>query len=814
MIEIFIHRAEILSPTGNGAELRKQQKEMQLQIKSDRAPGGPGMFRGIFSTGILYGFLDPEDGLVRCPRCMWEVHGGRCENPQCGVRVRVHGEEEDFSDEDESGDSTEAGSEPETDNGIDIDAPGRWPESIVGEDEEWEDDDGSEDVDDVTNRQRQRGFANPFYNIPALQERVAHRRRQRELSMHTSEEEDEDSDGTVGSLADFIDDDSPQTRRRIPGRNGPWALSSSPAEASSPVRPVAAARRQNARPIIIDDDDDDEEDNQSSFSEASSRPAGGTRRSNRYQNSRHVSLSSDCDDDEMESNGYQALLGSQTDHTATEDEDDGFSSPPIRPMGARRNMIARPGSVFSVPEEDDEDGFGDADESEDQDGDITMGESDQRRNVGSAQPTRRNVGSAQPTRRNAGSSRNQPIELDSASESEVALSPRRRRRANGQASARHNNNYYSNHQRSTSGGGSRNRTRMSSMELDPSILGLLAQHGQQLRDTQYNALGRNSSASPARSLTPVQRTGSGRRSSNGSRGSTPLSPLRGVLGSPAPFSPLQSPQQTTPQRQLPSVIPATQSPAQITPGTNNPWTQRGYTLSPRLGHGPGASIFSQLQHPRRTASPFSTGARVRSRNSTRQLRGGSESRNSHRGNSTPTSPPQSFVGGTSNAGLQGRPQIQQLQQHHQLQQQQLQQIPQQQPSPQQLGQRQSISPQQIGQRPGGSPQQAGGARPGTSPRRLTVEDIRARGEQLRQQQLRMIHGGGTLRTPGETNSSSGSPVGGGENRTTPPANGVGGVDIRRGNRLGALIGGGPADQRGGGPMLVIGSDDGTPQYGG
>jgi hypothetical protein len=164
--------------------------------------------------------------------------------------------------------------------------------------------------------------------------------------------------------------------------------------------------------------------------------------------------------------------------------------------------------------------------------------------------------------------------------------------------------------------------------------------------------------------------------------------------------------------------------------------------------------------------------------------------------------------------LQGRPQIQQLQQHHQLQLQQLQQIPQQQPSPQQLGQRQSISPQQIGQRPGGSPQQAGGARPGTSPRRLTVEDIRARGEQLRQQQLRMIHGGGTLRTPGETNSSSGSPVGGGENRTTPPANGVGGVDIRRGNRLGALIGGGPADQRGGGPMLVIGSDDGTPQYGG
>ncbi|KAF8544793.1 hypothetical protein BDD12DRAFT_440267 [Trichophaea hybrida] len=818
MIETFVNRAEIMSPQGSGAELRAQQKEIMQQLKKDRSPGGPGLFRGIFKSQVLYGIRDPEDGVVRCPTCMWEVHGGRCENPQCGARVREARDGEDLlsDDESESGSSTQEGSERGIDN--DMDLPVRWPESVVGEEDDWEDavdDDDEFDIDDVSVRRRER-FPGHYGN------RGTHQRRN---GRYDSEEEvsEADTEGTVGSLADFVDDDSPQqSRRRM---SGPWALTSSPANTSSPIRPIGAARRQNARPIVIEDDDED--DNQSSFSEASSRPDANTRyttRSARYQNSRHVSLSSDYDDDEqslLESNGYQALLGNQTDHTATEDEEDEFSSPPIRRMEGRSNMIGRPGSVFSVPEEDDEDD--DEDESEDQDGDIRMGGSDQRRVTGN---TNTNAGGRQPIRRAVSGSRNQPIELDSASESEVAIGRRRTtRRAPFQTSTR--SNYFSNHQRNPSGGARANRNNRLSMEINPDILGLFAQHGQQLRETQYNSLGRNSSSvSPARSLTPVQRNMPSRRSSAGSRGTTPL---RGMLSSPPPFSPLQSPELAS-HRQAPFVINGTSSPAQITP-SNNPWASpRSISLSPRLGGLSAAQnwgILSHFHNPQRTASPM--GVRVRSRASSNRLRG-SGSRIGLRSNSaTPSSPlTSSFTGGTSIAGLVGRapptpqqqhrpqfqPQTPQQQQNQRPQpqpqtpQQQQQQRPQppQPPQPPQQQQRQQQQQQQQRQQPTA---QQGGGRPGGSPRVLTAEDIRARGEQIRQNQLRMINGGGPLQQ-----SRGGSNVGGGS-QSTEGLNGapssIGGVglspDVRRGNRLGALIGGGPANQRGGGPMLVIGSED-------
>jgi len=805
MIETFVNRAEIMSPQGSGAELRAQQKQIMQQLKNDRSPGGPGLFRGIFKSQILYGIRDPSDGVVRCPVCMWEVHGGRCENPQCGVRVREARDGEDLlsDDESESGSSTQEGSGPEIDN--DMDLPVRWPESVVGEEDDWEDaaddDDGDEfDIDDVSIRRRER-FPSHYGNRDM---------QQRRNGRYDSEEEvsEADTDGTVGSLADFVDDDSPhQSRRRM---GGPWALTSSPANTSSPVRPIGAARRQNARPIVIEDDD---EDNQSSFSEASSRPDANTRyttRSGRYQNNRHVSISSDYDDDEqslLEPNGYQAL-GNQTDHTATEDEEDEFSSPPIRRMGGRSNIIGRPGSVFSVPEEDDED-----DESEDQDGDIQMGGSDQRRTIGN---TSTNTGGRQPIRRTVSGSRNQPIELDSASESEVALGRRRTtRRAPVQTSTR--SNYFSNHQRNTSGGARANRNNRLSMEINPDILGLFAQHGQQLRETQYNALGRNSSSvSPARSLTPVQRHMSGRRSSAGSRGTTPL---RGMLSSPPPFSPLQSPELAS-HRQAPSTIIGTSSPAQMTP-SNNPWASpRSISLSPRLGGlsaGQNWGILSHFHNPQRTASPM--GVRVRSRASSNRLRG-SGSRVGLRSNSaTPSSPlTSSFAGGMSIAGLQGRapPTPQQNQQRPQpqpqtpQQQQQQPQRPQLQPQAPQQQQQQQQQQRQQQQRQQQPTTQQGGARPGGSPRVLTAEDIRARGEQIRQNQLRMINGGGPLQQ-----SRGGSNVGGSSSQSTENGNGTlpstGGVglspDARRGNRLGALIGGGPANQRGGGPMLVIGNDD-------
>lgn len=795
MIEIFVNRAEIMSPA-TGAELRTQKQQNKLQIDRDKAPGGPGLFRGIFSTKVLYGVKDPEDGVIRCPNCNWEVHAGRCENPDCGVRVRQarDGDGYDSEESDGSGSETEEGSEPETDGGIEM--PMRWAESIVGETEDdWEDAvdeedaDGFDDVDDVSSRRRNRNL----YGAA-----VMNRNGTVGPGYDDSEEDDEsDSDGTVGSLRDFVADDSPEVRRpvRRPGTGGPWALPSSSPYASSPARqPIPQARRQNARPVIADDDDDDEE------SSTSSAPA---RRSNRrFQNARHVSLSSDYEDDEQSLLGYQALIGNQTDHTATEDEDDGVSSPPVRAMGGRRNIgqrTAGPGSVFSVPEEDDEDEFADADESEDQDGDITMGDTPPRRitggntATGATRPSTRRPSNGRDqtgTRIQAGSSRNQPIELDSASESEVALSRRRTRRSAPASNGPRNSSYFTNHQRNSSGSGRGNRRATS--EVNPTLMGLFAQHGQQLRETQFNSLGRNSSSvSPARTLTPVQRAMSGRRSSAGSRGSTPL---RAMYSSPPPpFSPMQSPELTSGPSGISPSSPPAQSPTSN--NNNNPWL-RSFSLSPRLGSsgnsGQSWGILSALQNqPQRIASPM--GVRVRSRASNARLRGNG-SRNGYRANSATPSTPHavSFAGGASIAGVMGRAmaqpaqQAQRPQQHvqhqhvqhvqhqhqpHQNQQQQQQQQQQahrqQQPLPQpvpqvqnQQVQQQTSQPPPIQQhtRPQPQPQQrtqqqqqqqggvrlGGGSNSGGSPRVLTAEDIRARGEQIRQNQLRMINGGGPL----------------------------------------------------------------------
>jgi hypothetical protein len=811
MIEIFVNRAEITSPAGNGAEMRKLQTEMKDQCQKDRAPGGPGLFKGIFALqpAPLLGIRDPDDGVLRCPTCTWEVHGGRCENPNCGVRVREARDGDDMSDEDDDDESSDGSS---TEDGSELDipmAPMRWPESVVGEEDDWEDAEDDEDED---------GFDNEDGPMDGHRRNGGQGRRRRVIFDSEEEEEDDDgndTDGTAGSLAEFIDDSSPEAHRR----RGPWALSVSPASqnTSSPVRPVGTSRRHNARPIVIEDDED--EDAESSFSEASSAPTRDRRyasRSGGYE-SGHVSLSSDYEDEEdLEVNGYQALLGNQTDHTATEDEDEDDDMLSPQTTGGRHiGNIMRPNSVFSVPEEDE-------------DGDIRMGGGRLQQNLGN---NNTNGNNRQQNRRTAGGSVQQPIDLDSASESEVPIYGRPRitnnRRSQTQSGSgvqvnpaqtnQTRSGYFSAHQRNASGGNRAAAHRAAnrlSMEINPDIAGLFASHSQQLRETQYNALGRNSSSvSPARSITP--RNTSGRRSGAGSRGTTPL---RGMLSSPPPFSPMQSPdpptpqrqtpqrqtpQRQTPQRQFPSVIPGTSSPAQPTPN-NNPWgSARATSLSPRLASSHShnwSGILSHFHNPQRTASPM--GVRVRSRQSNNRLRGTAGSRASQRANSiTPSSPlAGGFASGATFGSLQERMQqsmqsptrqqplspMAQQQQQQQAQQQQQQQQAQQQALQQQQQIPNRQSPNQPQTRTGGSP-------------RLTVEDIRARGEMILQNQMRMINRGGPLQQNQEQGQQQ-------QQQQQQIQQGGGGVSLR-GDRLGALIGGGPANQRGGGPMLVIGNDD-------
>ena len=64
---------------------------------------------------------------MRCARCSWEVHNGRCQNPSCGTRYRREAAGV-FADSDSDSEFDDS------DDGSDVDMdPERWPESIIGE---------------------------------------------------------------------------------------------------------------------------------------------------------------------------------------------------------------------------------------------------------------------------------------------------------------------------------------------------------------------------------------------------------------------------------------------------------------------------------------------------------------------------------------------------------------------------------------------------------------------------------------------------------------------------------------------------------
>src|SRR5271170_2885542 len=85
---MFITRAELLpeDETPEQHELDKQAETAQMT--KDR--GAEGLFQGAFERNVAFlGFgrrleplRDAEDGVVRCPRCVWELEDGICS--RCG----------------------------------------------------------------------------------------------------------------------------------------------------------------------------------------------------------------------------------------------------------------------------------------------------------------------------------------------------------------------------------------------------------------------------------------------------------------------------------------------------------------------------------------------------------------------------------------------------------------------------------------------------------------------------------------------------------------------------------------------------------
>ncbi|KIX97738.1 uncharacterized protein Z520_06516 [Fonsecaea multimorphosa CBS 102226] len=86
LVHMLTGRAELL-PEDETLQEHQLAKDVEAaQVAADRT--GPGLFKGIFVRPIRgqlrwgQGILDPEDNVLRCPECHWELEDGEC--PHCG----------------------------------------------------------------------------------------------------------------------------------------------------------------------------------------------------------------------------------------------------------------------------------------------------------------------------------------------------------------------------------------------------------------------------------------------------------------------------------------------------------------------------------------------------------------------------------------------------------------------------------------------------------------------------------------------------------------------------------------------------------
>jgi hypothetical protein len=98
LVHMFIGRAELLPEDETVQEHEKAKEEEALLLAADRT--GPGLFKGAFLTHghTIFswdrGILDPEDGVIRCPECHWELEHGQC--LQCGFHEYEEPDDDDL----------------------------------------------------------------------------------------------------------------------------------------------------------------------------------------------------------------------------------------------------------------------------------------------------------------------------------------------------------------------------------------------------------------------------------------------------------------------------------------------------------------------------------------------------------------------------------------------------------------------------------------------------------------------------------------------------------------------------------------------
>jgi len=286
MTQIFISRAELLPGGETTGDHRKwQREEMELverdKNNTDRSVGG--LFRGSFKSPHLNlrAIRDDEDGVERCPRCMWELEDGLC--LRCHAGLSDDGMTAgDFSDlDDQLSASTYDTSDEEMD--LEIDMENRDPDNDPGS---WTQDDSDISLDGdgrpihtvrefpeggwgVERRgARNAGGHGPVAGFPRMGEVIGWehgvRYRHSDSPNFGDEEEEGEQDDEAGSLDDFVVNDGATAAsgsHRSPGSE-PSTIShiayEGRARELSSMSPTRSSRDSTAQ--LSNEEDSDEED--------------------------------------------------------------------------------------------------------------------------------------------------------------------------------------------------------------------------------------------------------------------------------------------------------------------------------------------------------------------------------------------------------------------------------------------------------------------------------------------------------------------------------------------------------------------------
>ncbi|KAJ5105478.1 hypothetical protein NUU61_002825 [Penicillium alfredii] len=332
IVQLFTSRAELLDKGETTAEHTKNQREEAERLEKDKAnlhPSTGGLFGGLFKPKIAQPrpLMDPEDGVVRCPNCQWELsESDECEG--CGYVYQAESEDTDYSDSDFS--DTDLSSLTRRVEGHDRDFEDMEPQAGML----WGVPAGSRALQDFLGYPSQSFDFYPPMGFPS----------------GDYDEEEEEDDDDYDDMDSFIDDEQEDGE---------------PESQSDHSTVVGGARRNRTHPTFapayVDTDDSDDEVEEidghhsdsdaesSSSAESNSTAPHGTRSSPMESSGPEVP-----DNSSFLVPGYRYARSTVSPVSGDDSESMDSSSPP-RPMGRLRDTGSNARNAITIDDSEEDD---------------------------------------------------------------------------------------------------------------------------------------------------------------------------------------------------------------------------------------------------------------------------------------------------------------------------------------------------------------------------------------------------------------------------------------------------------------------------